>query len=239
MVPIAACVAEASATYHVEQAKIAAIMQNGLPAGVERAGRIGPMAIPVQWLPIFEMMGIRSSDVASDSCSNIFAGTWILAYVASLQDGGAGGGGAYASRPVRISAQVAQRRKDWWPVVQRAASITGVPAALIDAVITVESGYQTNAVSPAKAIGMMQLMPKTAAMLGGNPWNGEENILMGSRYLGQLARQFNGDLQLTLAAYNAGPAAVTRSGFRIPAFTETRAYVPKVLSIYANAALQQ
>jgi soluble lytic murein transglycosylase-like protein len=121
--------------------------------------------------------------------------------------------------------------------VQRAAALTGVPAALIDAVITVESGYQVRVVSSSKAVGLMQLMPSTAAMLGGDPWDGEQNILMGSRYLAQLARQFNGNLQLTLAAYNAGPAAVTRSGFRIPAFTETRSYVPKVLSLYA--ALQQ
>jgi soluble lytic murein transglycosylase-like protein len=237
MVPIAACVAEASAAYHVEQAKIAAIMQNGLPAGVERGGRIGPMGIPEQWLPVFEMMGMQSSDVVDDACENIFAGTWILAYVASLQDAGVYGGGSYAARPVHISAQVAERRRAWGPVVQRAAALTGVPAGLIDAVITVESGYQPRAVSSAKAIGMMQLMPRTAAMLGGDPWDAEQNIFMGSRYLAQLARQFNGDLQLTLAAYNAGPAAVTRSGYRIPAFAETRGYVPKVLSLYAS--LQQ
>jgi len=237
MVPIAACVAEASAAYHVEQARIAAIMQNGLPAGVERGGRIGPMGIPEQWLPVFEMMGIQASDVVDDACQNIFAGTWIIAYVASLQDSGVYSAGAYSQRPVRISAQVAERRRAWGAVVQRAAALTGVPAALIDAVITVESGYQPRAVSSAKAIGMMQLMPRTAAMLGGDPWDAEQNILMGSRYLAQLGRQFNGDLQLTLAAYNAGPAAVTRSGYRIPAFSETRAYVPKVLTLYA--ALQR
>ena len=206
---------------------------------MEQSGRVGPMAIPVQWLPVFEMMGIRSSDVVSDSCSNVFAGTWIMAYVASLQDMGVTSSGPYSAKPIRISAQVAERRKYWWPVVQRAAAEFGIPAALVDAVITVESGYQVNALSPAKAIGMMQLMPKTAHMLGGDPWNGEDNIRMGTRYLGQLARQFGGDLQLTLAAYNAGPAAVTRSGFSIPAFSETRAYVPKVLSLYASASLQQ
>lgn len=237
MIPIHACVAEAATTYHVEQSKIAAIMANGLPAGVERGGRIGPMAIPRQWLPIFALMGIDQQSVVDDACANIFAGTWILAYVASLQGDGMSGGGEYSSRPIRISAQVAERRRAWGPVVQRAAALTGVPAALIDAVITVESGYQVRVVSSSKAVGLMQLMPSTAAMLGGDPWDGEQNILMGSRYLAQLARQFNGNLQLTLAAYNAGPAAVTRSGFRIPAFTETRSYVPKVLSLYA--ALQQ
>ncbi|BCF95355.1 transglycosylase SLT domain-containing protein [Paraburkholderia largidicola] len=237
MVAVAMCVAEASSTYHVEQAKIAAIMQSGLPAGMERGGRVGPMAIPVQWLPVFEMMGIEASSVVNDACANIFAGTWIMAYVASLQQSDVPGDGAYAARAMRIPAKVAERRRMWAPVVQWAAGLTGVPAALIDAVITVESGYQPAVVSSAGAIGMMQLMPGTAAMLGGNPSDAKQNILMGSRYLAQLGRQFNGDLRLTLAAYNAGPAAVTRSGYKIPSFSETRAYVPKVLSLYAS--LQQ
>jgi soluble lytic murein transglycosylase-like protein len=84
---------------------------------------------------------------------------------------------------------------------------------------------------------MMQLIRSTAAMEGGDPWDPEENILMGARYLGQLSRQFHGDLGLTLAAYNAGPAAVTRNGYKIPPYAETTAYVPKVLSLYA--ALQR
>ena len=113
MVPIAACVAEASTAYHVEQAKIAAIMQGGFPAGTESAGRVGPMAIPVQWLPVFEMMGIQASNVVNDACENIFAGTWIMAYVASLQDGGVYSAGAFGSGRVHISAQVAERRRQW------------------------------------------------------------------------------------------------------------------------------
>lgn len=235
MVPIQVCVAEASSAYHVEQARIAAIMANGLPAGVERGGRVGPMAIPEQWLPIFELMGIRRDDVLQDACQNIFAGTWIVAYMASAQAAESAAAGAYSARPVRVSAQMAERRRQWAPVVQSAAASTGIPAALIDAVITVESGYQPRARSPANAIGMMQLLPSTAAMEGGgDPWDAEENIFMGARYLRQLALQFQGDLTLTLAAYNAGPAAVTRSGYRIPAFSETQSYVPKVLALYST-----
>lgn len=233
MVPIATCVADASSAYHIDQSKIAAIIANGLPVGVEKNGRVGPMGIPVQWIPIFEMMGIQRGDVTDDACQNILAGTWILAYMASLQGGAGQGMGAYSTRSYSISSQVSARRTEWMPMVQAASAETGVPAALIDAVITVESGYQPRARSSAGAIGMMQLIPSTAAMLGGNPWDASQNILMGSRYLGRLARQFNGDLQLTLAAYNAGPAAVTRSGYKIPAFSETRAYVPKVLALYA------
>jgi soluble lytic murein transglycosylase-like protein len=234
MVPIQVCIAEASSAYHVEQARIAEIIANGLPAGVERGGRVGPMAIPEQWLPIFELMGIRHEDVVQDACQNIFAGTWILAYVASVQAAQSAAAGAYSARPVRVSAQMAERRRQWAPVVQRAAASTDIPAALIDAVITVESGYQPRVRSPANAIGMMQLLPSTAAMEGGDPWDAEQNIFMGARYLRQLALQFQGDLTLTLAAYNAGPAAVTRSGYRIPAFSETRSYVPKVLALYST-----
>jgi soluble lytic murein transglycosylase-like protein len=239
MIPAPACIAEASDTYHVHITAIESIVAHGLPAGVVRNGRAGPMGIPVQWLPIFDLMGIDHGNVVSDPCENIFAGTWIIAYMAAIQSArpSSAGRGAYAPRSYAPSAALVKRRREWAPVVQEAASETGVPAALIDAVITVESGYQVHAVSKSKppAIGMMQLLRSTAGMFGGDPWNGAQNIRMGARYLAQLARQFDGDLNLTLAAYNAGPAAVTRSGYRIPPFAETQAYVPNVLAIYASA----
>ncbi|MBY4673894.1 transglycosylase SLT domain-containing protein [Burkholderia multivorans] len=239
MMPPTACIAEASSTYHVQTSAIEAIIAHGLPAGVERDGRVGPMGIPVQWLPIFELMGISRDAVVSDACENILAGTWIMAYMTAIQSVQvtSSGQGAYAARAYAQSPALAKRRQAWAPVVQAAAAETGVPAALLDAVITVESGYQPNAVSKSSppAIGMMQLLGSTAAMFGGDPWDGVQNIRMGARYLAQLARQFGGDLNLTLAAYNAGPAAVTRHGYRIPPFAETRAYVPNVLAIYASA----
>jgi soluble lytic murein transglycosylase-like protein len=233
MMPMTACIAEASSAYHVQASAIEAIIAHGLPAGVERDGRIGPMGIPEQWLPVFQMMGIDASSVANDACQNILAGAWIMAYAAAAQSDA---GGDYAPQGIYASAKLAERRKAWAPTVRRVAALTGVSAALLDAVITVESRYQPNAVSRAGAIGMMQLMPRTAAMLGGNAWNAEQNILMGARYLAQLGRQFNGDLQLTIAAYNAGPAAVTKYGYRIPPYPETAAYVPRVVSLYAQSA---
>ena len=114
-----------------------------------------------------------------------------------------------------------------------AAKATQVDAALIHAVITVESGYNPAARSRAGAVGLMQLMPKTAKRYGvKNRLDPEQNIHGGARYLRDLKLQFDNDLQLVLAAYNAGEGAVMRFGGRIPPFRETLAYVPKVLSMY-------
>jgi soluble lytic murein transglycosylase-like protein len=229
---IPACIAEASSTYQIAQADIAAIIANGLPIGTVKNNRIGPMAIPTQWIPIFERMGISRQAIMQDVCQNIIAGTWILAYTTKYQ---VWQKQAYAvSQKIRVPKGLQQRRQQWSTIIDDAALKTGTPAALIHAVISVESGYKAAAVSSAGAIGMMQLMPKTAAMLGVNPWVEAENILGGARYLAQLNRQFAGNWHLALAAYNAGPAAVTKNGYRIPPFSETQAYVPKVLAVYAT-----
>lgn len=227
---IPACIAEAAAAYQIAQADIAAVIANGLPAGTVKNNRVGPMAIPMQWLSIFERMGIPPQTITQDACQNIIAGTWVLAYTTQYQDWQKQ---AYAPQKIRASKAMQQRRQQWAATIEDVALKTGIPAALIHAVISVESGYKGAAVSNAGAIGMMQLMPKTAAMLGVNPWSEAENILGGARYLAQLNRQFAGNLHLALAAYNAGPAAVKKNGYRIPPFSETQAYVPKVLAMYA------
>jgi soluble lytic murein transglycosylase-like protein len=114
-----------------------------------------------------------------------------------------------------------------------AAKATKVDAALIQAVISVESGYNPSARSRAGAVGLMQLMPRTAKRYGvKNRLDPEQNIHGGARYLRDLKAQFDNDLQLVLAAYNAGEGAVMRFGGRIPPFRETVVYVPKVLSTY-------
>jgi soluble lytic murein transglycosylase-like protein len=106
---------------------------------------------------------------------------------------------------------------------------------LIKAVIAVESGFEPNARSPKGAMGLMQLMPETARRFGArNPFAVEENLRAGAAYLRWLLDLFEGDVQLALAAYNAGEQAVMRAGWRIPNFAETRAYVPKVLSYLAH-----
>lgn len=117
--------------------------------------------------------------------------------------------------------------------VLRASSDTGVDAALLHAVITVESGYNRGAVSPKGATGLMQLLPATASRYGTvNLLDPGENIRAGARYLRDLLALFDNNLELALAAYNAGEGAVIRYGRRLPPYAETRRYVPLVVAHY-------
>jgi len=114
-----------------------------------------------------------------------------------------------------------------------AANETEIEPALIHAVISVESKHNPHALSKKGAYGLMQLMPETLRrfnVLDKN--NPKQNILAGAKYLRELLKLFNGDLKLSLAAYNAGPAAVQRFGGKIPPYRETVDYVPKVLKYY-------
>jgi hypothetical protein len=117
--------------------------------------------------------------------------------------------------------------------IQAAAVATNVDAALIRAVISVESGFNPSAVSRAGAVGLMQLMPETAKRYDvTDSHDPEQNIHGGAQYLHDLLRMFNYDLHLAIAAYNAGEQAVMKFGNRIPPYRETMAYVPKVLKAY-------
>ncbi len=98
--------------------------------------------------------------------------------------------------------------------------------------IKIESDYSPRVVSHAGAMGLMQLMPRTAASMGvRDPFDPRQNILGGSRYLRILANMFNGDLVLTIAAYNAGEGAVMRYN-GVPPYEETQRYVRRVLDRY-------
>lgn len=117
--------------------------------------------------------------------------------------------------------------------VQEAAQTFQVEAALLHAIITAESNYNAGALSRKGAIGLMQLMPGTAKQYGvSDPYDPNQNIQGGAQYLKYLMGLFNNDLQLVLAAYNAGENAVRRYGNRLPPYQETIRYVPKVLSYY-------
>ena len=119
------------------------------------------------------------------------------------------------------------------PLVEEAASQNRLDPALLHALITTESGYNPRAVSAKGAIGLMQLMPDTARRYGvSNVFDPSQNIHAGAHYLSDLLKLFNQDLNLALAAYNAGENAVIRYGNHIPPYRETVAYVPKVLSHY-------
>lgn len=108
----------------------------------------------------------------------------------------------------------------------------GLDPELVRAVIKVESNYNPKAVSPKGAIGLMQLLPSTAKLMGvKDPYDIEENIYGGCKYLKILMEEFSGDLKLALAAYNAGKEKVLKHK-GIPPYKETIEYVKNVLKIY-------
>jgi soluble lytic murein transglycosylase-like protein len=118
-------------------------------------------------------------------------------------------------------------------IIERAAVSAALEPNLLRAVIVVESGFNSRAVSKRGAMGLMQLMPATATRYGAaNPFDPHDNVHAGAQYLKFLIDRFGQDLRLALAAYNAGENAVDRNGGQIPPFTETMAYVPRVLRIY-------
>jgi soluble lytic murein transglycosylase-like protein len=124
--------------------------------------------------------------------------------------------------------KVALNTQSFGTEIQQAALNNGVDTALIRAIIHAESAYQVDAVSPKGAQGLMQLMPQTAKMLQvSDPFNAANNIDGGARYLAGLLQQFDGDVTLAAAAYNAGPGAVTKYG-GVPPYEETREYVRRV-----------
>ncbi|MFA6180013.1 MAG: lytic transglycosylase domain-containing protein [Candidatus Methylopumilus sp.] len=117
--------------------------------------------------------------------------------------------------------------------VAMAAQQTSLDPALLHAVISIESNNNPKALSHRGARGLMQLMPGTAKRFNvSNPDDPRQNVLAGAQYLRELRGLFHGDLQLMLAAYNAGPGAVIKHGTKIPPFAETQTYVPKVLRYY-------
>ncbi len=121
--------------------------------------------------------------------------------------------------------------------VLAASRESSLDPALLHAVIAVESRHNPDAISPRGAMGLMQLMPTTARRFHvSNPRDPSQNVRAGAAYLRELQQMFKGDLNLALAAYNAGPSAVLRYGSRIPPFIETRRYVPKVLQLYRQFA---
>jgi soluble lytic murein transglycosylase-like protein len=122
------------------------------------------------------------------------------------------------------------------PLLESAAARQGVELKVLRAVARQESGFRPCAVSPKGAKGLMQLMPATAAQLSvRDPFNPEESVQAGARYLKELLGKYNGDLKLALAAYNAGPGAVTEAG-GIPDIAETKNYVQSILQAIGGAA---
>ncbi len=129
-------------------------------------------------------------------------------------------------------AKLETRAANFQALIQKYAAEHGVKPALVRAVMRVESCFDPRAVSRSGARGLMQLMPQTAAHLGvRDSFDTKENISGGVRYLKMMLERFNQNIKLALAAYNAGPTAVTNHK-GIPPFPETQTYVKRVLADY-------
>jgi soluble lytic murein transglycosylase-like protein len=152
---------------------------------------------------------------------------------------------AEAPAPERVAVQAATEEADpmlriptnaqkrYADMISKVAKEQKLDAALMHAVITVESSYNPRAKSPKGATGLMQLMPETAKRYGiTDLLNPLENLRAGARYLRDLLALFNNNLELVIAAYNAGEGAVRKFGNAIPPYAETRKYVPRVLEYY-------
>jgi soluble lytic murein transglycosylase-like protein len=147
-----------------------------------------------------------------------------------------GGGEASQSAqvaPAPFTAPTEADMRRYSAIINVASRANGVEGELVHAIIWAESSYNPNAVSPAGAAGLMQLMPETARSYGvRDVFDPQENIQAGVKIMRQLLAKFDGDPELALAAYNAGANAVIRAGNRIPPHPETEAYVPKVMDYY-------
>lgn len=146
----------------------------------------------------------------------------------SIQSGA--NGAVHAAKGGSSTLEQGELRK----LIHEVSTEHGMDPKLIDALVRVESGYDPNAVSRKGAMGLMQLMPETARRLEvEDPFDPAENIRGGVREFSRLVSRYSGNLQLALAAYNAGEGAVSRySG--VPPYAETRSYVSKILSLYTG-----
>ncbi len=135
-----------------------------------------------------------------------------------------------------ISYKVMEKNKDRFsPIISKISKEFNVDSSLMHALIRTESAYNPDAISKAGAVGLMQLMPGTAERYGViNRHNPTENIRGGIQYFRDLLKQFNADIRLALAAYNAGENAVIRYGNKIPPYPETQNYVTKVMAFYKS-----
>lgn len=125
-----------------------------------------------------------------------------------------------------------QYLKEYEDVIRKAAEQFGIEANLIKAVIKAESSFDPDAISESGAQGLMQLMPDTANdMKVDDPFDPEENIFGGTRYLSLLLQRFNQDKRLAIAAYNVGPTTVTKHN-AVPPIPQTRRFVEKVMKFY-------
>lgn len=173
-----------------------------------------------------ETSGTSFSDVLGQAAESYTQSNTSAGYTASYTDTAASAG-ATASTGAAAPADLSS-------IFEEAANTFGVSVNLLQSIAKAESNFNANAVSSAGAVGIMQLMPATAAALGvTDSRDAYQNIMGGAKYIAQLLQKYSGNISLALAAYNAGSANVDKYG-GIPPFSETQNYVKKVLSYLEN-----
>jgi soluble lytic murein transglycosylase-like protein len=204
------------------------------PAHLRHLALLAALALPVTLLP-----GLASADIYSYVDENGVThftnkpegDSKYKVYIKSSERSGKKGPGVAAVMPSDRSTDRFTRYDQW---IRQAATLYQIPEELVRAIIKAESDYDPRALSPVGATGLMQLMPETALrMQVRDIHDPRENIFGGVRFLRVLANDLNGDLALTIAAYNAGEGAVLKYG-GIPPYEETQGYVTRVLHYYGR-----
>jgi soluble lytic murein transglycosylase-like protein len=235
------CVIQAAADYSIPARALMALKLALVPRREPERGVIGqpaaPSAIPVNvsWRQaLSKSFGISAEAIKTDLCWSARAAAYVLRHEVNLANGdfwegvGRFPSSAPSGRLATTSALAA--------LVHTASLRYGLDPRFVSAIIQVESGFVATARSPKGALGLMQVMPGTAARYGvSSPddlLSPAVNVEVGTRYLRDIQEMFHGDLALTLAAYNAGEGSVVRYGMRVPPYQETQQYVHDVMTVY-------
>jgi soluble lytic murein transglycosylase-like protein len=139
-----------------------------------------------------------------------------------------------AAAPAAPDAQPTLPARPARELVDAAAKKNGLPPSFVHSVVAAESGYKVDAVSPKGAVGLMQLMPATAKTYRVDPLDPAQNVEAGAAYLRELLIKYDGDARRALAAYNAGPGAVSKYN-GVPPYAETQTYIERVLRRYKKS----
>ena len=223
----------ASDYYDIPVAKIERVIQSG--NNLSQSQFIGPMHIPVSWIPVLSIYGFSPQAIETNECTNIEAGTWILGLYKRLDATQNTHNYPFTHIPPR---PLASPPNYLLREAKEVGSMEGVPYRILLAIAWQESGFNPNAVSYRGAQGLMQFMPGTWARFGsGSPFNTLDALIAGARYIKHLYVQLGGNWEYVIAGYNAGGNAVIRYG-GIPPYRQTMQYVPAVLSKYASLVQQ-
>ena len=186
---------------------------------------------------IQEQAAARTAAASSSSTEGADFAASLNESTKALSSGSTDSNGSSASTQATSSASTMSSPQDYEAYFKEASETYGVATSILKSIAKAESNFNPSAVSKAGAIGIMQLMPSTAASLGvSNSYDARENIMGGAKYISQLLSRYQGNISLALAAYNAGTGNVDKYG-GIPPFTETQNYVQKVLS-YMNGSFE-